>query len=95
LPAISASASQDKQGVVHISVVNIDPNHSQKITLNLSGKKFNGISGRLLASAKVQDHNSFNNPEKIRSVTFKGASLKGDAITMTLPSASVVMLTLN
>jgi len=95
LPAVSASASQDKAGVVHISVVNIDPNHPQKIALNLAGKSFKGVTGRLLASAKVQDYNTFANPEKIKPVAFKGVSLKGSDLSITLPAASVVVLTLN
>ena len=95
LPAISASASRDKDGVVHISVVNIDPNHPHKITLNLNGKKFSSVKGRILASAKVQDYNSFDDPGKIAPKEYKGAVLKDGSISMDLPSASVVVLALN
>jgi alpha-N-arabinofuranosidase len=95
LPAISASASRDKNGVVHISLVNIDPNHVQKLALNISGGKFKGVTGRVLASAKVGDYNSFAQPEKIKPEIFKGASVKGDVINITMPTASVVVLTLN
>ena len=31
LPAVSASASKDSMGVIHISLVNIDPNKTQKV----------------------------------------------------------------
>ncbi len=95
LSAISVSASKDKNGVVHISLVNIDPDHVHKIKLNLNGKKFAAVTGEILASAKVQDYNSFDNPEKIKTVTFNGAALKGDDINVSLPGASVVVLTLN
>ena len=95
LPAISASASRDKDGLVHISLVNIDPNNSHKISLNLSGKKFTAVKGRVLASAKVQDYNSFDNPDKIKPEVFKNAVLKGNALDVAMPPASVVVLTLN
>ncbi|HEY4289046.1 MAG TPA: alpha-L-arabinofuranosidase C-terminal domain-containing protein [Puia sp.] len=95
LPAISASASRDAAGLVHISLVNIDPDKVHKITLNFSGKQFAGLTGRVLASPKVQDYNSFETPEKIVPVPFKDAVLKGNDITVTMPRNSVVVLTLN
>jgi len=95
LTAISASASKDKAGVVHISLVNIDPNKIHKITLDLGSKKFGSVTGRVLASAKLQDYNSFDNPDKIKPEIFKNAVLKGNTIEVTMPTASVVVLTLN
>ncbi len=35
LPAISASASRDKNGIIHISLVNIDPDHTHKVAINI------------------------------------------------------------
>ena len=95
LPAISASASKNKNGVVHISLVNIDPNHDHKVLLNFVGKKFKSLSGQILASAKVQDYNSFDEPLKIKPALFNGAVLKGDSLNVILPRASVVVIALN
>src|SRR6201991_4969327 len=52
LPAISASASRDKDGVTHISLVNIDPDHAHKISLNLDGKKFSKVKGDILVRSE-------------------------------------------
>jgi alpha-N-arabinofuranosidase len=95
LPAVSASASRDKDGIVHISLVNIDPNKTHKIALKLNGKKFKVISGQVLASASVNDYNSFDTPEEIKPEVFKGAILKDDSININMPKASVVVLVLN
>ncbi|NCD68136.1 alpha-N-arabinofuranosidase [Mucilaginibacter agri] len=95
LPAVSASASRDKNGVVHISLVNIDPNHPHNLSLKLDGEKFKGLTGRILASAKVQDHNTFDQPDKIKPEVFKSASIKDGNISIALPATSVVVLTLN
>ncbi len=95
LPAISASASRDKDGVVHVTLVNIDPDNVHKISLNLGNKKFTAVKGRVLASAKVQDYNTFDNPEKIKPVPFNDAVLKDNLINITMPKTSVVVLTLN
>lgn len=95
LPAVSASASKDKQGVVHITLTNIDPHKQQKVSLKLDGQSFKGVQGRILTSANVQDCNTFIEPEKVKPAAFKGASLKGGSLEVALPAISVVVLTLN
>ena len=94
LPAVSASASKDKSGAVHISLVNIDMNKTQEVTINVRGMKTSNVTGRILMSAKVQDCNTFDDPNKIKTAEFKGAMLKGDDLKVTLPPTSVVMLEL-
>ena len=93
LPSISASASRNKEGVTHVSLVNIDLKNPKTITVSLD-KNYKQVSGRVLKSAKVQDHNTFENPEKIKPTTFKDATLKKDKITVTVSPFSVVVLEL-
>ena len=93
LPAISSSASKDSTGTIHVSLVNIDPMHAQKITLNIGTEKLTGATGRILTSKKLQDYNSFADPEKIKPVIFKDFALDKNIITITLPATSVVVLT--
>ncbi|CCH51746.1 alpha-L-arabinofuranosidase domain protein [Fibrisoma limi BUZ 3] len=94
MPAVSVSASRDKAGKTHISLVNIDAGKQQEITVTLKGLKASGVAGRILTSAKVQDHNTFENPTKVKPVAFTGAKLTGDNLTVTLPPVSVVVLEL-
>src|SRR5690606_15356058 len=94
LPAISASASTDKNGVTHVSLVNIDAKKDNEITINIDGAKFKNVSGRILSSKNVTDYNSFEEPEKITPKAFKGAKLKGNTLTVKLPPFSVAVLEL-
>ena len=94
LPAVSVSASKDKAGLVHISLVNIDLNKAQEFTISLRGMKASKVTGRILTSEKVQDHNTFDNPTKIKPVEFNAAKLNGDELKVTLPPVSVVVLEL-
>jgi alpha-N-arabinofuranosidase len=94
LPAVSISASRDKNGLTHVSLVNIDPNKPQEITVNLRGMKASGVTGRILTSAKVQDYNTFENPGKVQPASFNGANLSGDVLKVKLPPVSVVVLEL-
>lgn len=94
LPAVSASASRDKAGKIHISLVNIDPGHPQEVSVSLRGVVAKNVSGRILTSQKVQDFNSFDQPNRIKPADFKGATLNGDLLKVTLPPVSVVVLEL-
>jgi len=94
LPAISISASKDKSGLVHISLVNIDAEKPSDITVDIEGSKFSSVTGRVLASAKIQDHNDFANADKVKPVAFSGARINGKTLSVKMPPASVVVLEL-
>ena len=95
LPAISVSASKDKNGLVNISLVNIDNKNAREISIDLKDLKSKTISGRILTSPKVQDFNSFEKPDFIKPVAFKGARIKDGKLLVKLPPVSVVVLSLN
>jgi alpha-N-arabinofuranosidase len=94
LEAISASASKDKNGVIHISLVNIDAKNAQDISMTLNGANFKTIKGRILASDKLQNYNSFENPYKIKPGAFPGVTFNGPEITLKMPPFSVMVLEL-
>lgn len=95
IPAVSASASIAEDGNTHISLVNIDPKNQQEITIDLSDRKYKNLNGRLLTSKKLRDFNSFENPGYIKPEIFKGAKMKNNQISVTLPPFSVAVLALN
>jgi len=74
--------------------VNIDPLKSADISVDLDNGSFKQITGRILASAHLQDFNSFESPAKIKPESFNGASMKGNALQVKLPPAAVVVLEL-
>jgi alpha-N-arabinofuranosidase len=92
LPAVSASASKDKQGLIHISLVNIDAKTTQTVQIDMRGTKVSNISGRILTSVKVQDHNTFDNPNKVQPSMFNGTKLANNMMTVVVPPFSVVVL---
>jgi len=94
LPAVSVSASKDSLGRTHISLTNIDAAKAQDISLDLKGITFKSVDGRILTSAKLQDFNSFEQPDRIKPAAFKGAAVKGTQLNVKLPPFSVVVLEL-
>jgi alpha-L-arabinofuranosidase len=94
LPAVSVSASRDKNGVTHISLVNIDSKNVQDVEVDIKGAKYTSVTGRALSSPKIQDHNTFENPGKVKPAAFKGASLSASKLNVKVPAFSVVVLEL-
>jgi alpha-N-arabinofuranosidase len=92
LPSVSASASRDKAGVVHISLVNLNPNKAQDITIDLRGTNSKNLSGRVLTAPKVQDHNTFEKPTAVNPAAFSGAKWQDGKLKLSLPPISVVVL---
>ena len=92
LPAVSASASKDKNGLVHISIVNIDSKKENKIEIDIAKLGVKNFTGTILTSSKLQDHNTFDNPNKINTTTFKTFQNKKGKLEITLPPFSVVMM---
>jgi len=94
LPSVSASASKDAKGVTHLSVVNINSKNSEEIEIDITGQQYKSVSGRILTSAKVDDHNTFEKPDQVKPAVYKAASLKGGKLKVKVPPFSVVVLTL-
>ncbi len=94
LNALSVSASKDKNGATHISLVNIDANQAQDVSLELKGVDFKTVTGRILTSGKLQNYNSFSEPDKIKPASFNGTKISGNQLTLKIPPFSVIVLEL-
>ena len=94
IKAVSASASKDKNGLVHISLVNVDAHNEQEVNIDLGDLKSASFTGRVLRSDKLQDHNTFDNPGKIKPAVFTNATLSGSNLLAKVPPFSVVVLEL-
>ncbi|SEP03517.1 alpha-N-arabinofuranosidase [Flavobacterium sp. CF108] len=92
LPAVSISASKDKTGLTHISLVNIDLKKENKVKIDLKELGIKNIKGSVLSSSKIQDYNTFENPNKIAPAVFNKFSIKNDILEVTIPPFSVVVL---
>ena len=92
IDALSVSASKDASGKVHITLVNIDPNRTQTVETELRGLAAKKVSGKILTAAKINDYNSFENPDNVTVGDFKEAKLSGGKLSIPLPAQSIVML---
>ncbi|UCD00348.1 MAG: alpha-N-arabinofuranosidase [Phycisphaerales bacterium] len=92
VPAINVSASREKSGKIHVSVCNLDPSNSRELQCRFQGLDARRFSGRVLTAEGMAAHNTFDRPQAVKPARFDDFSIKGDALTVTLPSKSVVVL---
>lgn len=94
IPAVSASASRNTAGQVHLSLVNTHPREAVTITTTVAGHTAKSVSGRVLTAEAMNTHNTFDATNVIAPKPFDGAKLNGGTLTITLPAKSVVVLAL-
>lgn len=94
LPLISATASKNDKGIIHISLSNVDADNAQEISINLDGSNKKSVSGEILTSGKLTDHNTFEQPDLVKPAAFSGAKISKGVLTVKLPAKSIVTLTL-
>lgn len=92
LPAISASASEDQEGNVNFSLVNIDDERAHQIELNVTGMNLSSVSGEILTADNLQQHNTFEAPNQIQPANFTTATLRNGTLRLSIPPFSVVVL---
>ena len=92
IPAVSASASRDAAGKVHISFVNADPHHAAAVACSLAGLAAKSVTGRVLTAPEVNSINTFDHPDTVKPAPFTGAQLLAGNLQVTLPAKSIVVL---
>jgi alpha-N-arabinofuranosidase len=95
IPSLSASASVDKDGKVHISLANLNPNKSITVTCPVIGEAYKKITGEVLTSDIMNAMNTFEKPETVKPAAFNEFTYKERVLTVTMPSKSVVVLELS
>ena len=94
VPAVSASASRDPGGKIHVSLANLAPNEGADVKCVFRGEAPKGVSGRVLTADAMQAHNTFDEGEVVRPAAFDGAKTTSDGLEVSLPPKSVVVLDL-
>jgi alpha-N-arabinofuranosidase len=94
VPTVSATASRNAAGKIHLSLTNLNPREAVTITTSLAGSAAKKFSGRILTAPAIDSHNTFAAPNVVAPKSFDGAKLEGSKLTITLPAKSVVVLAL-
>ena len=74
--------------------MNIDAHNEQEVDIELGSLSTRMVTGRILRSGKLQDHNSFDVPAKVAPASFTNTVLTGSNLTVKVPPFSVLVLAL-
>lgn len=94
IPTLSASASRDADGRLHVSLVNLDPNRAAEISTTLWGGAIKDVSGEVLTAPEMNAMNTFDRPNNVKPAAFNAYKLQGSQLTLNIPAKSVVVLEL-
>jgi alpha-N-arabinofuranosidase len=92
IPQLSAGASRDEKGRLHLSIANLHHDQPAMVKCSLKGATASKITGRILTAPAINTHNTFDSPDRVKPAAFDGAKASGDALTVELPAKSVVVL---
>ncbi len=95
LPALSISASKNAEGVVHISITNIDYSADHSVDFDIRGFDVGKVTGTILNSERMQDYNSFDEPDRVMPQEFNDFKRSRSTVSVNLPASSVVVLKLD
>ncbi|HKG91401.1 MAG TPA: alpha-L-arabinofuranosidase C-terminal domain-containing protein [Gemmatimonadaceae bacterium] len=94
-PAVSATASRDRAGRIHLTMTNVDPTQPRTVAATIRGQRVSAVAGgRILTAEQMGAHNTFEQPNAVRPAPFAGATLAGETLTVRLPPKSIVVLEL-
>ncbi|WP_457426518.1 alpha-N-arabinofuranosidase [Roseateles sp. P5_E7] len=93
IPGVSASAARAKDGKVYLSLVNTDPSKAVDVAVNVTGTKVNGAAGKVLTSAAMDAHNTFQDPQVIKPAAFSARAM-GGKLSIKVPAKAVMVVAL-
>lgn len=94
IPYISATASRDAEGVMHVSMTNTDLNSPRKVLIDAGSIKGKNISAEILTSADIKDFNDFGKAEKVTLKKFNGVKTNSGKIEIEVPARSIITVTI-
>jgi len=94
-PSVSASASRDAKGAIHITLANIDPDKSQQINVDLSDVKISKIAGKILSAKSINAYNTFENQQLVVPKTFEDMKMSSNGLLLNVPAQAIVSIEIN
>jgi len=91
IPKVQASSSI-KDGVLSVTLCNLDPNNSEQIEIVIPGSEYKSASGQIITAENLNDYNDFGKAENVALKDFSVAKPKGEKLSVNLPSKSVVLI---
>ena len=89
VPNLTESVSIDADGVLHITMTNVDLEKAYPVEAVILGKKAGEIKAEIV-TGHMQDKNTFEAPETVGVQNFDGVQATKEGISFTIPACSVL-----
>jgi len=95
LPALSATASKDNEGKIHVTITNVNPNKEMQVLCDLRGvKDIDFEKGSIITGKKINSYNDFGKKEEVMLNEFSDVEINGNVVDVKIPPKSIVMIEL-
>ncbi len=95
IPAISLTASRNDKRQVNMTLTNLNADDTEEVEIDLQGMEISDVhSAQILTADEVNAVNTFENPERVNLSTFNDFEWNGNFLSITMPSKSVIVLTI-
>ena len=95
IPGISASASRNADGLIHITMTNLNPEKAAQLTCELSGTDRRSVKkGEIISADKMNARNDFGKPEQVSLKAFSAVKMEKNMLKVDLPAKSIIMVEL-
>jgi alpha-L-arabinofuranosidase len=91
IPVLNVSASRNKEGIIHISIINLDPKENQSLSLTIPGIRIDEIKAQVITAEKMNSFNEFGNDNNVAIQSFAGFNVSKKQVSAILPAKSIVM----
>jgi alpha-N-arabinofuranosidase len=89
---LNISASVNADNLLHVSLCNLHHADHVELKCDIRGRAITGVSGTVLTSDTIQEHNTFDEPESVKPRAFGDYRIENDQLIVKLPAKSVVVL---
>ena len=91
VPALQESVSVREDGTVLVTLANLSVRDACPVELMLTEKRPETVRAAIL-TGKMQAHNTFEEPERVKEEVFEDVALTERGVSFTIPACSVVSL---
>ncbi len=88
---LTESVSIDKNGVLNITLTNLSADTDYDINGVLVETEIESVKASII-SGKIDDYNTFENPDKVKAEEFTNVEFKNDNLDFTIPASSVMLI---
>lgn len=92
MPALTASASRDSLGALHVTVTNADPHRSVALQIPVDRDTVM-MQAFVVTADRMQEHNTFDEPDRVTRRSLMAIRREADHAVLTVPAKSVVSFT--